>query len=511
MFLGSYIVDDLRKINKSEILKKVKEANKFSISFIILIIGSSIVCTLGLLLNSTAIVIGGMIISPLMWPLMMTSLGISYGRPAYIRKSLILLLFAVILSLLSAYLITYLSPIKNVSEEILLRTNPTFLDIVIAIVAGGVAALAITQPKISESLAGVAIATSLTPPICVSGIGLALFSFNIFSGGLLLFFANAVSIIFISILIFLWIGLKNASEPSFQKRAIAVMFMVLVLTSIPLFVFLRQFSFETIAYNQAERVLSDNFSNISQSIYIANVKTSVQSDRNNNVLVEAEVLIPEDIVISFEERQNIKNDLEKALGKEVELRLRLQKTISILSKSDIEQDSKRQVIEKVFIEEIKEINTDVTVDTLEVFYNGDEEWNIEAVLRGDPSIIFTYTEQAKIKGKIEKIIKENVNINVEIISRIRVQTTTDELSLQIKQDVQQYLGSISSEIKINSLLVGLDENEEIVSIVMEIKVPNTVILPTNLVGLLNTRLNEQFSKLFITEINVINVQKLSIS
>lgn len=213
-----HFVNDIKQVNEAQLFNKIQVNTNFSVSYIALLVGSSIICTLGLLLNAAPVVIGGMIIAPLMWPLLKISIGISYERAFYIRQAVVLLFYSLLIAFVSSFLITLISPVKLINAEILARTTPTLLDIIVALAAGGVAALAITQPRISESLAGVAIATSLMPPLSVSGIGLALLNYTTFTGALLLFFANVVSIIFISILIFTLIGVKRHTGNTLRRK-----------------------------------------------------------------------------------------------------------------------------------------------------------------------------------------------------------------------------------------------------------------------------------------------------
>lgn len=342
MLLGSFITNDLFHVNKAEILKKVRHSTEFSFSFILLLIGSSIVCTLGLLLNSTPIVIGGMIISPMMWPLMQTSIGVAYGRSSYVRQAFLLLVFSIVASLTASVLITFLSPIKLLNPEILSRTYPTLLDLIVAIVAGGVAALAISQPKISESLAGVAIATSLMPPLCVSGIGLALMRPDIFLGSFLLFLANVISIIFISIIVYLLLGLRAKNDPVFAKRATFTLFMALVVVSIPLFLLLKKYTFEVQIYSVSDKILHRSFSEISDSIYISSIDTSVPSffSKDREVSVSAQVLVPDSIEITFDVQQKIQSELSEALNSDVNFSLLLQRSLGVTSKKASEVSKK---------------------------------------------------------------------------------------------------------------------------------------------------------------------------
>lgn len=510
MLQTPYIKSDLYHINKMEILKKVRDSANLSHSFVILLIGSSIVSTLGLLLDSSAIVIGGMIISPLMWPLMHTSIGISYGRPQYIRRALFLLLFATIISILSAFVITYLSPIKNLNDEIISRTNPTLIDLVIALVAGGVAALGITQPRISESLAGVAIAVSLMPPVAVSGIGLALGNIDVFYGGFLLFSANVISIIFISILVFLGLGLRNESEPVFQRKAIAMIALILLIISIPLGFLLRQATFRNVAYLKAESVLTKSFYDLSSSTYVSNVKTSVTTDENNNdiVLVEADILVPEDLSISYEQRQNIKDTLESSLDKNVDLQLRLQKTISVVSKSAQESASLRQDIEGSFLDAVKSINSDLTVDSVDIKKDKDEDnsWNINAVLRGDPLVAFGYEEQEIITNKIEEAVSQNVNLNIEIVSRVKIKTPQDVTNADVSTNVRQKLISEYPLIKVDSIVTT--KNEDLTLVDINITAPRAVVIDKSVPTLLEEFLNAEYEELFDVTININFVDQL---
>ena len=101
--IGIRLVNDIKQVNEEEVFTKIQTNTQFSISFIALLIGSTIVCTLGLLLNAPPIVIGGMIISPLMWPLVKISLGISYEKVRYIRQAITLLIFSVLVALISIF------------------------------------------------------------------------------------------------------------------------------------------------------------------------------------------------------------------------------------------------------------------------------------------------------------------------------------------------------------------------------------------------------------------------
>jgi uncharacterized hydrophobic protein (TIGR00271 family) len=414
------IINDLNKVVKTDALYKTYIKSELSVTYLILLVGSVGICTLGLLLDYSPVVIGGMLISPLMWPLMKTSIGIAGEQVLNIRRGISMLIFSTIVSGLFAAAIAYLSPVKVLTDEIITRTNPTLLDIFVALLAGGIAALAITQPRISESIAGVAIATSILPPLCVSGIGLALFYNEIFIKGLLLFVANAVSIIFIATITFTALGVKKRAEEGVRQRGIFLTLILLILTAIPLFIFLREYSFETLAYGDIKETITQNLQKVSPNILLDKIKISGTSRKSNSITVEADILIPEDISLSYTQKEKIKSDIEASVQKPVNLTLRIQETISILTEEDQLTATTKQNIKTNFTKAIKTMDPTLSISTLEVNKKENGTWLIKAVLRSDPGLVFTRYQ----KDTLEKTLSENlevpVEINLEIIPRILI-------------------------------------------------------------------------------------------
>ncbi len=516
--------NDIVEVHEIEAFDKINTNTKLSTSYLILLIGSSIVCTLGLLLNATAIVIGGMIISPLMWPLMKISLGISYEKRSYVRQALILLLISIVVGVISALIITYLSPVKLVNEEILARTNPTLLDIFVALVAGTVAALALVQPRISESLAGVAIATSLMPPLCVSGIGLALGNLDIFSGALLLFLANIVSIIFIAVILFYFVGIRRSSQFSIRSKGVAFIAFTLFLTAIPLFIFLRQYSFEVFAYNRVQQTLEEGLTQISPNITLEGVRTETGTrDGEEIISVTAQLWLPEDFSINFNQRERIIAQLEHELDRKVDLNLRLQRTISVVTEQDILQRSTADRMEVAFIDQLRRINSSISIDQLSVIQNELEtqdasvddsaeeafaQWTIDAVLRGDPSTALTIPQLEEIEKRIVAETGEAVDINVEIISRIQLQTNPDLQNQQVKSDLQRAMYETFPDIEISNITLRESENET--EAVIEVKVEDQVIFdPLNIQSIKNL-LQAKYAERFTLTIEVIEIEKISL-
>jgi uncharacterized hydrophobic protein (TIGR00271 family) len=159
-----------------------------------ILICSILIASIGLNVNSIPVVIGAMLISPLMGPIV--AIGLSVGTYNWPRLIKALQNFGVMVgvSLVTSYIYFMLSPLKEPSNEILTRTYPTFLDVCIAFVGGAAGILAISRKEISNVIPGVAIATALMPPLCTAGYGLAVLDFPFFWGAIYLFTVNSIMI-----------------------------------------------------------------------------------------------------------------------------------------------------------------------------------------------------------------------------------------------------------------------------------------------------------------------------
>lgn len=186
------------------------------LSYLMLIVGSCVIATLGLLSNSVAVIIGAMIIAPLMLPIRALAFSALTANIQLFRQSLIALGVGSFLAVGIAYSLGVGSGLLNYGSEILSRSKPTLLDLGIAIAAGSISGYAKLQPKISSSLAGTAIAVALMPPICVVGLGLSQGNWSLSMGATLLYLTNLLGITLACMLTFLITGcseLKRARKP----------------------------------------------------------------------------------------------------------------------------------------------------------------------------------------------------------------------------------------------------------------------------------------------------------
>ena len=173
-----------------------------------------------------------MLLAPLMTPIVSLAMGILRGNIDLFKNSIGKIVTGVIIALLSSALITFLFPHKPITAEMLARLNPTLLDLGVAIISGIAAAYSKSFKEIIQSLAGVAIAVALVPPLAVAGIGIGRWDFHFFYQAYLLFSTNLVGIIIAATFTFRVLGYSAVVR---SRRSLGVVFIFLVLIAIPLY------------------------------------------------------------------------------------------------------------------------------------------------------------------------------------------------------------------------------------------------------------------------------------
>ncbi|MBK5270256.1 MAG: DUF389 domain-containing protein [Bacteroidia bacterium] len=194
-----------------------------------------LIASIGLNVNSAAVIIGAMLISPLMGPIMGVGLGIAINDIDMLKKGLKNVLIAFVFSIAASAIYFLISPLHEAKSELLARTTPSMWDVFIAFFGGLAGIVSGTRKHVGTVIPGVAIATALMPPLCTAGFGLATGNFIYFLGAVYLFFINSV---FICIATFLIVRHLKFHRHEFadirqQKRVIRNIFIVVVLTIVP--------------------------------------------------------------------------------------------------------------------------------------------------------------------------------------------------------------------------------------------------------------------------------------
>lgn len=197
---------------------------------------SIIIASVGLNVNSTAVIIGAMLISPLMGPIIGIGLGLGVNDTKLIRVGLKNLLVMVGISLMASFMYFLMTPLKLANPtELLSRTNPTIYDVIIALFGGAAGLLEISRKEKGTVLSGVAIATALMPPLCTAGYGLASGHMSYFFGALMLFIINGVFIIIATYLMSKILGFPEYEflDAKQARRTRSLVTLVFVLVTIP--------------------------------------------------------------------------------------------------------------------------------------------------------------------------------------------------------------------------------------------------------------------------------------
>lgn len=220
---------------EEEVIESITRNSNFVGANLWTLIFAIMIASVGLNMNSTAVIIGAMLISPLMGPIMGVGLGMGTNDFDLVKKGIRNLIIATVISIATSSLYFWITPIHTAQSEILSRTTPTVYDVLIAFFGGLAGVVAATRKEKSNVIPGVAIATALMPPLCTAGYGIATGNFYYFLGALYLYCINSI---FICISTFLILRLMKFKKRTFedeahQKRVSRYILLTIIVTILP--------------------------------------------------------------------------------------------------------------------------------------------------------------------------------------------------------------------------------------------------------------------------------------
>ena len=234
-FLSEYL--DLRKDKDNELatVDSIRKGVEFKGANLWILIFAIFMASLGLNVNSTAVIIGAMLISPLMGPIMGVGLSVGLNDFDLMKRSLKSFLITTLFSVITATIFFLISPVAEGQSELLARTSPTIYDVLIALMGGLAGVVALSTKEKGNVIPGVAIATALMPPLCTAGYGLATGNLVYFLGAFYLYFINSV---FISLATFLGVRIMRFKQKEFldkerEKKVRTYIILIAVLTMCP--------------------------------------------------------------------------------------------------------------------------------------------------------------------------------------------------------------------------------------------------------------------------------------
>ena len=207
-----------------ELFKVLRENSKISSVYVVMMILSTLIATFGLFGDSSPVIIGAMILAPIISPIVSFAMGMVRYDKNMLNQGLITILIGTGVCLLFSAGVSLIIPIKIITSEIDARLSPTLLDMGIAVASGIAAAYAHAKEGIAKSLAGVAIAVALVPPLAVAGIGIGWWDWAVFSGAFLLYLTNLAGIIMFAGITFLFLGFAP-----FRRARIGLIYTLLLI------------------------------------------------------------------------------------------------------------------------------------------------------------------------------------------------------------------------------------------------------------------------------------------
>lgn len=248
----------IRSIDHMAVVKHVHEEGGLTGRYLFMTAMSCGIAILGLLLSSPAVIIGAMLISPLMGPIMLMGFSLSILELRALREAIISLAVGTALALGTSFLIVFLSPLTDVTPEILARTRPNFFDLLVAVFSGLAGGYAVIHRK-GETIVGVAIATALMPPLAVVGYGLATAQFHLAGGAFFLYMTNLLAIALSVTVLSRFYGFGERHSPRHNFWQTGLIVGVFLALSIPLGLALRDIAYETRVRDVTREIVLEPF------------------------------------------------------------------------------------------------------------------------------------------------------------------------------------------------------------------------------------------------------------
>lgn len=251
-----YRKEFVQHIEHLSVLHAITDEGQLSARFAFMTMLSAAIAVLGLLLSSPAVVIGAMLLSPLMGPIMALGFALCILDFNLLKKSLTSMACGIVLAVAITYGIVYFSPITDATPEIIARTQPNLFDLLVAVFSGLAGGYATIKRK-GETIVGVAIATALMPPLAVIGYGLATSQWNATQGACLLFMTNLLAIALTVTALARWYGFGARHSPTHTIWQTALILGVFGALSVPLGVALKNIAYKGYITKTAQSMLSE--------------------------------------------------------------------------------------------------------------------------------------------------------------------------------------------------------------------------------------------------------------
>ncbi len=290
-----------------ELYQSLRENASTSGGFLTLMALSTMLATLGLFSNSAPVIIGAMILAPLMAPIVSLAMSTVRQDQSLMTQSSKTLIYGLLLALGCGSLLSLMIPLNSLTQEMSARVSPNLLDLGVAIISGIAAAYANSRSEVAKSLAGVAIAVALVPPLATTGVAIAWMDLDMILGSFLLFLTNLSGIVLAAAITFSWLGFSPFRR---AQKGLLISVVITTLISIPL------------ALSFVNMVQNNTWTSKVNSISLDHAAI-----KNVKIFHESPILVRFDLVVpkypSENQIEHIKQQLETSLSQPVKLEMTL--------------------------------------------------------------------------------------------------------------------------------------------------------------------------------------------
>lgn len=378
----------------SIVIENINKSVEFKGTNLWILIFAIIVASVGLNVNSTAVIIGAMLISPLMGPIMGLGMALAINDFELLKKSIKNFSFAVGVSIIASAIYFYISPLSVAQSELLARTTPTIWDVLIATFGGLAGIVAQTRKdRTTPVIPGVAIATALMPPLCTAGYGIASGNMSYFGGAFYLFFINTVFIALATFAMvrFLKFPRTQVIDPKKSRRIKQIMITISIATLVPSIIMAYSIVHTSIFENSAQKYVQ----NVLQFKRSQVVNAKYVFDRKKGSTIEATIIgapISDDVIAAAESQLTFYG---------------LQKTKLI-----VRQATNSEAIDNTSLQKMLTINTDILIEKNQTIDN------LEKQLKKQNQDMLPYSDMAQEIGALFR------NIETVAVSMNPIHATT---------------------------------------------------------------------------------------
>ncbi|WP_235296207.1 TIGR00341 family protein [Portibacter marinus] len=279
------ILDLKHGVNKKATIEEINNKKSLSGANAWMLICSIMIASIGLDRNSPAVIIGAMLISPLMAPILGIGLGVGINDRRVIKTSLMHFSVAILIAIVVSTIYFLITPLGTFGSEIRARTEPTILDVLIALFGGVAGIISIARKDISTTIPGVAIATALMPPLCVTGFGIANWETNIILSSFYLFLTNTFFICLSTYIIVRLLRFPFRKYPNKKEKRRNMIYVILfsLIVIIPSILILNKVILKIDTFSNIEKMLVQNFGKDME--YLDDYKL-IQNDTTNLLILK---------------------------------------------------------------------------------------------------------------------------------------------------------------------------------------------------------------------------------